>query len=136
MEPKSDGCSDAGRWRAVATHPASAWALRLGLIAAGTAVVVALDAGPVWAQDETTTQAVSDLLNRIRNWIMGLAGLFAVIMATVAGVRYMMSSDPAQTEKAKSALRAAAVGLGLVLFAPVLIEILEYLVGDHAYTDG
>jgi uncharacterized membrane protein len=75
------------------------------------------------------------MLNRIRNWIMGLAGLFAVIMATIAGIRYMASSDPAQTEKAKAALRAAAVGLGLVLFAPVLIEILEYMVGSHTYAD-
>ncbi|THV35706.1 pilin [Glycomyces buryatensis] len=131
MEPTFNDRSDSGRWRVVAAHPATAWALRLGLIVAGTAVVIALDAGPALAQ--TTTETVTAMLNRIRNWIIGLAGLFAVIMATIAGVRYMLSSDPAQTEKAKSALRAAGVGLALVLFAPVLIKLLEYFVGSHSY---
>lgn len=112
-------------------HLSTGWGLRLGLLVVLVMLILAVDAGPVWAQ--TTTETVTNLLNRIRNWIMGLAGLFAVIMATVAGLRYMLSSDPAQTEKAKSALRAAAVGLGLVLFAPVLIKILEYLVGAHSY---
>jgi hypothetical protein len=122
-----------GRRRHFATHPATAWGARLALVGALVAGLVAIDAAPALAQ--TTTETVTSMLNRIRNWIMGLAGLFAVIMATIAGIRYMASSDPAQTEKAKSALRAAAVGLGLVLFAPVLIEILEYMVGSHAYVD-
>lgn len=121
------------RWRRFAAHPATAWGARLALAGALVATLVAVDAAPALAQ--TTTETVTSMLNRIRNWIMGLAGLFAVIMATIAGIRYMASSDPAQTEKAKSALRAAAVGLALVLFAPVLIEILEYMVGSHAYVD-
>lgn len=131
MEPVVSQVEVHGRRRAAALHPATVWALRIGLLGLTAAVVTLLDAGPVWAQ--TTTETVTGLLNRIRNWIIGLAGLFAVVMATIAGVRYMLSSDPAQTEKAKAALRAAAVGLGLVLFAPVLIRILEYLVGSHAY---
>ncbi|MCH7229914.1 pilin [Glycomyces sp. L485] len=122
-----------GRWRRFAARPATVWGARLALAGALVAGLVAVDAAPALAQ--TTTETVTSMLNRIRNWIMGLAGLFAVIMATIAGIRYMASSDPAQTEKAKSALRAAAVGLGLVLFAPVLIEILEYMVGTHAYVD-
>lgn len=120
-----------GRRHRFAVHPATAWASRLALAGALVAALVVVDAAPALAQ--TTTETVTGLLNRIRNWIIGLAGLFAVIMATIAGVRYMLSSDPAQTEKAKAALRAAAVGLGLVLFAPVLIRILEYLVGSHVY---
>jgi hypothetical protein len=123
-----------GRLRRFAAHPATAWGARLAVAGIVVAGLVAVDAAPALAQ--TTTETVSSMLNRIRNWIMGLAGLFAVIMATIAGIRYMASSDPAQTEKAKSALRAAAVGLALVLFAPVLIEILEYMVGDHAYVDN
>jgi hypothetical protein len=123
----------AGRWHRFTAHPATVWGMRFALAGAAIAALLALDVVPAWAQAQTTTQTITDLLNRIRNWIIGLAGLFAVIMATIAGVRYMLSSDPAQTEKAKSALRAAAVGLGLVLFAPVLIRILEYLVGSHVY---
>jgi hypothetical protein len=121
------------RWHRPAVHPATVWGMRLALVGAVIVALLAMDSAPAWAQSQTTTQTITDLLNRIRNWIIGLAGLFAVIMATIAGVRYMLSSDPAQTEKAKAAIRAAAVGLGLVLFAPVLIRILEYLVGSHVY---
>lgn len=122
-----------GRWRRFAAHPATVWGARLALAGVLVAALVAVDAAPALAQ--TTTDTVESMLNRIRNWIMGLAGLFAVVMATIAGIRYMASSDPAQTERAKSALRAAAVGLGLVLFAPVLVEVLEYIVGSHTYVD-
>lgn len=134
MEVDLDCRSNAWRWRAIAMHPATAWTLRLGLIAIAAALVIAYDADAAWAQ-ESTTVTVKNLLNRIRNWIMALAGLFAVIMATIAGVRYMASSDPAQVEKSKTALRAAAAGLGLVLFAPVFVRILEYLVGSHSYSE-
>jgi type IV secretory pathway VirB2 component (pilin) len=122
-----------GRLRRFAVHPATGWSARFAVAGIVVASLIAIDAAPALAQ--STTETVSSMLNRIRNWIMGLAGLFAVIMATIAGIRYMASSDPAQTEKAKAALRAAAVGLGLVLFAPVLIEILEYMVGSHSYAD-
>jgi hypothetical protein len=37
--------------------------------------------------------------------------------------------DPAEVEKAKTALRSAAIGYGLAILAPVIVTVLKSLVG-------
>lgn len=92
------------------------------------AVVVSARAG--WAV-EVELPGVADveaILNRIKTWIQAIALTFAVVMACVAGIRYLASSDTTGTEKAKSGLRSAAIGLAIVLLAELLVTIAAYFI--------
>jgi hypothetical protein len=52
------------------------------------------------------------------------------LFLTIGGVRYLMADgDPAEVEKAKAALRSAAIGYGLAILAPVIVTILKSLTG-------
>jgi hypothetical protein len=77
--------------------------------------------------------APHDLPTIIRNltvWIVGILAGVATLFLTVGGVRYLMAGgDPAEVERAKSALKSAAVGYALAVLAPVLLQILQSIVG-------
>jgi hypothetical protein len=72
---------------------------------------------------------IEEILDRIKTWIQAIALTFAVVMACVAGIRYLVSSDTTGTEKAKSGLRSAAIGLAIVLLAELLVNIAAYFIG-------
>jgi hypothetical protein len=95
--------------------------------------MIASDADPAFAQDElegvTTLEAI---MGRIKTWIQVLAGSFCVVMVCVAGARYLASSNPTGSERAKSALMAAAIGLGIVLLADPLVSILTWFVNGSS----
>lgn len=75
-------------------------------------------------------RTVDEVLNNIRSWIMGILAGVAVVFLTIGGLRYLMASgDPGEVEKAKGALKAAAVGFGLAALAPLVVEILKGIVG-------
>ena len=62
------------------------------------------------------------MLNNTTLWIIGILAGLATLMLTVGGVRYLMADgDPAEVEKAKTALRCAAIGYGLAVLAPVIV---------------
>jgi hypothetical protein len=62
--------------------------------------------------------------------VVGLLAGLATLFLTVGGLRYMSAAgDPSQVERAKVALRSAAVGYGLAILAPVLVGILKSVVG-------
>ncbi|WTW98187.1 pilin [Streptomycetaceae bacterium NBC_01309] len=70
-----------------------------------------------------------------RNWIVGILAATATLFLTIGGLRYLLAGgDPGEVEKAKSALKAAAVGYMLAVLAPILLEILQGLVGDSTPT--
>ena len=57
-------------------------------------------------------------------WIVGLLAGVATLFLTVGGVRYLMAGgDPAEVERAKSALKSAALGYALAVLAPVLLQV-------------
>lgn len=73
---------------------------------------------------------VDQVLNNIRNWIMGILAGVAVVFITIGGLRYLMASgDPGEIEKAKGAFKAAGIGFGLAALAPLVVEILKGIVG-------
>ncbi|RVU29176.1 hypothetical protein EOT10_03935 [Streptomyces antnestii] len=83
--------------------------------------------------DPPSSWAVADVptvINNLRNWIVGsLAGL-ATLFLTFGGLRYLMAGgDPGEVESAKRALKAAAIGYGLAIMAPVLVTVLQGIVG-------
>ncbi|QBS41336.1 pilin [Nocardia sp. CS682] len=71
-----------------------------------------------------------EVLNNLRNWIVGILAALATVALTVGGARYLIcSGDPGEVEKAKFALRAAMIGYCLALLAPVIVSVLKSIVG-------
>ncbi|WP_406692818.1 pilin [Saccharopolyspora sp. ID03-671] len=100
-----------------------------GLAAAGLLAVSA----PAVA--ETThvlalARTIDDVLNNIRNWIMGILALLATVFLTIGGVRYVLANgDPGEVEKAKQSFKSAGFGYALAALAPLVVEILRGIVG-------
>ncbi|WP_419995009.1 pilin [Streptomyces boninensis] len=75
-------------------------------------------------------KSVDEVLDNIRNWIMGILAGLATVFLTVGGVRYVMAGgDPGEVEKAKTAFRSAGWGYGLAALAPLVVEVLKGIVG-------
>lgn len=102
----------------------------VAIAVAALVLFVAFDADPVFAQDDELegVTTLQEIMYRIRDWIQALAATFCVVMVCVAGARYLGSSDPTGSEKAKNALKAAAIGLGIVLLAGPLVSILTWFI--------
>jgi hypothetical protein len=87
------------------------------------------------AADADTTivalaKSVDEVLNNIRNWIMGILAGLATVFLSIGGVRFLVGgNDPGEVEKAKSAFRSAGWGYGLAALAPLVVEILKGIVG-------
>jgi hypothetical protein len=77
--------------------------------------------------------AVNDLPTVISNltaWIVGILAVVATLFLTIGGLRYLLAGgDPSEVERAKSALKNAALGYALALLAPVLLDILQNILG-------
>ncbi len=96
--------------------------------------VVALLASTPAAHADTMVVAlagsVTDVLNNVRNWIMGILAGLATVFLSIGGVRYVMGGgDPGEIEKAKTAFKSAGWGYGLAALAPLVVEILKGIVG-------
>lgn len=73
---------------------------------------------------------IEQVINNLRNVIVGLLVALATLFATVGGVRYLLAGgDPGEAEAGKRTLRNAAVGYGIAMLAPALVQILKYVVG-------
>ncbi len=109
--------------------PQLAW--RAVALAAVAAAVVfdpkaAFAAGPHLLAADSIQQVVSNLTV----WIVGILAGVATLFLTIGGLRYLMAGgDPAEVEKAKTALKSAAIGYGLAVLAPVIVSVLKSLVG-------
>ena len=74
--------------------------------------------------------SLNGVIDSLRMWLVGLLAGLATLFLTVGGVRYLLAGgDPGQVEKAKTALKSAAVGYALAALAPVLVGILRSVVG-------
>ncbi|MBV9163796.1 MAG: hypothetical protein JO281_20100 [Pseudonocardiales bacterium] len=87
------------------------------------------------AYAETTTVlalagSVTDVLNNIRTWLMGILATLATVFVTIGGLRYVMAGgDPGEIAKAKTAFTSAGIGYGLAVLAPLVVTILQGIVG-------
>lgn len=74
--------------------------------------------------------SLTGVIDNLRNWLVGLLAALATLFLTVGGLRYLTAGgDPSQVEKAKTALKSAAIGYALAALAPLLVSILASLVG-------
>jgi hypothetical protein len=106
---------------------------RAATLLAATIIAPAATMAPALAAMPTPAAAPNDLPTIIGNltvWIVGLLAGVATLFLTVGGARYLMAGgDPAEVERAKSALKSAAIGYALAVLAPVLLQILRGIVG-------
>ncbi|MFE0178051.1 pilin [Streptomyces sp. NPDC059002] len=106
-------------------QPLIRWSSRIALTAALTTYVLLVNPPLVWAVADIPT-----VISNLRNWIVGILGGLATLFLTFGGLRYLMAGgDPGEVEAAKRALRAAAIGYGLALLAPVIVVVLRGIVG-------
>ena len=82
------------------------------------------------AQVVALAGSVEDVLNNIRNWIMGILALLATVFLTIGGLRYVLAAgDPGEVEKAKTAFKSAGIGYALAALAPLVVTVLQGIVG-------
>jgi hypothetical protein len=98
---------------------------------AGCGVTALLVPGVATASTHLAAAAsLQDVINNLRNVIVGLLVGLATLFATIGGVRYMLAGgDPGEVEAAKKTLRYAAIGYSVAVLAPVLVKLLQSIVG-------
>ncbi|MEV0386872.1 pilin [Nonomuraea sp. NPDC050643] len=74
--------------------------------------------------------SLNQVIDNLRNVIIGLLVALATLFLTVGGVRYILAGgDPGEVEAAKKTLRYAALGYGIAVLAPLLVTVLKGIVG-------
>jgi hypothetical protein len=111
-------------------------ALRVGRIAAHTAVVLLIVSVPAAAYADAGTPSdlavntLPQVITNLRTWLMGILAAIATLFLVLAGVYWATAGgDPTQVDKGKSALKNALVGYGLAVLAPVLLQVVRGIVG-------
>jgi hypothetical protein len=84
----------------------------------------------VLADQLRAVATLPQVMNNVRDWIIGLLSGLATLFVTVGGLRYLMAGgNEGEVMKAKGALKSAAYGYALAALAPVLVNILKSMVG-------
>jgi hypothetical protein len=98
---------------------------------AGCAVTALLVPGVADASTHLAAAAsLKEVIDNLRNVIVGLLVGLATLFATIGGVRYMLAGgDPGEVEAAKKTLRYAAIGYSVAVLAPLLVKMLQSIVG-------
>ena len=113
--------------------PLPAWRRRPRRPPVGRAAGLAVPglAGPgLAAGHQLAAASISQVISNTTVWIVGILAGLATLFLTLGGVRYLMAGgDPAEVEKAKTALRSAGIGYALAILAPVIVTVLKSLVG-------
>ncbi|WP_395108347.1 pilin [Actinomadura sp. SCN-SB] len=106
-------------------------AAREVVVLAGAVLLTVVTA--VAASADTHAEPPQDLntvINNITRWLVGLLVALATLFLTVGGIRYLLAGgDPGEVGKAKDTLKYAAIGYGIAVMAPVLVNILKGFVG-------
>jgi hypothetical protein len=98
-------------------------------ITLATAAAMLILAPPAFAAPPAGP-SLNSVIDNLRNWLIGILAAAATLFLTVGGLRYLAAGgDPSQVEKAKVALKSAAVGYALAILAPLLVSILASVLG-------
>ncbi|RBQ15324.1 hypothetical protein DP939_36395 [Spongiactinospora rosea] len=102
----------------------------LGFILAIGIAHVARASPDIVAEGLAAPSSLSQVIDNLRNVIVGLLVGLATLFLTVGGVRYILAGgDPGEVEAAKKTLRYAALGYGVAVLAPLLVSVLKGIVG-------
>ena len=103
---------------------------RLAVAVALSIALLVVVTSPAFAQGGGAAPTLSGVIDNLRNWIVGILAGVATLFLTIGGLRYLTAGgDPGQVEKAKTALKSAALGYALAILAPLLVSILASIVG-------
>ena len=109
-------------------RPGRQMARRLVVAGLLTGALLVVVASPAYAAGGGT-QTLSGLISNLTTWIVGILAGVATLFLTIGGLRYLTAGgDPGQVEKAKTALKSAAIGYALAVLAPLIVSILASLV--------
>jgi hypothetical protein len=111
-------------------------AMAVGLL---VVLLLGLSAGPAFAADSHRLWAagkppaaptLDSVITGLRNWLVGLLAAVATLFLTIGGIRYITAGgDPMHVERAKTALKSAAIGYALAALSPLLVGVLRSVVG-------
>jgi Type IV secretion system pilin len=109
--------------------PISRWVLRrLPIVALAVVVFALVFSQPAMAA--TSAPTLTSVIDNLRNWLVGVLAAVATLFLTIGGLRYLTAGgDPVQVEKAKTALKSAAIGYALAILAPLIVSIVGSVVG-------
>jgi len=98
------------------------------LVAAVAATALVVTQGTAYAAEvgavPLAAESIQQVAERIRTWLLAILVAVATLFLTVGGLRYLAANgDPGELEKAKLALRSAAIGYALALLAPLFVTI-------------
>ncbi|MEU5565551.1 pilin [Micromonospora musae] len=120
------------RLRALTRSRAAHRTGRIAAVAFGVLLFLSVPAA-AYADSGAPVLAANSLpvvINNLRLWLIGILAAVATLFLVLAGVYWATAGgDPAQVERAKGALRNALVGYGLAVLAPVLLQIVQGIVG-------
>jgi hypothetical protein len=98
----------------------------VGLIVSVPAAASADPGGSVYLAANTLPLVIANL----QNWLMGILAAIATLFLVLAGVYWATAGgDPSQVDRAKGALRNALIGYGLAVLAPILLQVVQGIVG-------
>jgi Type IV secretion system pilin len=123
-----------GRARPNPNHARAAWwrsgssvARRLPAVMVLTVGLMLAVAAPAYAAGAPT---INGVISNLTDWLVGILAGVATLFLTIGGLRYVTAGgDPVQVEKAKTALKSAAIGYALAALAPLIVSILASVVG-------
>lgn len=104
------------------------------LVVIGCGLVIAVGASPGFSAPVPELVAapptnLTQVIDNLRNWIVGILAAIATLYITIAGVRFLAAGgDPGEVERAKSAVKNAAIGYGLAIIAPLIFVALKGIV--------
>jgi hypothetical protein len=101
---------------------------RLPFVALAVLLLALVFAQPAIAA--TSAPTLTNVIDNLRNWLVGVLAAVATLFLTIGGLRYLTAGgDPGQVEKAKTALKSAAIGYALAILAPLIVSIVGSVVG-------
>ncbi|MFG1648404.1 pilin [Micromonospora sp. NPDC049275] len=110
-------------------------ARQAGRVAAVTGEVLLFLSVPAAAYADTgvpvlAANSLPVVILNMQMWLIGILAAVATLFLVLAGVYWATAGgDPAQVDKAKSALKNALIGYGLAVLAPILLGIVQGIVG-------
>ena len=112
-----------GRWWRTGAYVAR----RLPAVMVLTVGLMLAVAAPAYAAGGPT---IGGVISNLTAWLVGILAGVATLFLTIGGLRYLTAGgDPVQVEKAKTALKSAAIGYALAALAPLIVSILASVVG-------
>lgn len=115
----------ARRWRRRALAAVCAAAVSTVVLAVPAVAWAAPPGPPVLAVNDLPT-----VIANLQNWIIGILAAVATLFLVIGFARYMTAGgDPSETERAKGAFKAAAIGYAGALLAPWFMTVLQDILG-------